>query len=239
MPNDPHYKRILLKLSGEALLGDNECCIDPATLAVIADELIAAKGTGKELAIVIGGGNIFRGFSGEAECLHRATGDQMGMLATVINGLALQDSLICKGHEPALYSAFSVEGFAPAYERRAALRALYEGKIVILTGGTGRPYFTTDTAAALRALELGCDVLLKASHVDGVYDSDPKTNPEAKRYNEISFKEAVSKQLKIMDLTAFSLCWENELPIVVFDLKVPGNLPKVLAGDTSVGTIVK
>ncbi len=239
MATDPRYKRILLKLSGEALQGGGDRCIDPITLDMVVKELLTIPNSGKQLAIVIGGGNIFRGLSGAAECLHRTTGDHMGMLATVINGLALQDGLICKKHEPELFSAFSVEGIVKPYDRRAALKNLEEDKIVILTGGTGRPFFTTDTAAALRALELGCDVLLKASNVDGIYDDDPDTNPDARRYDKLTFDEAIHKQLKIMDITAFSLCWENKLPIVVFDIRVPGNLKKVLAGDMSVGTIVK
>jgi uridylate kinase len=232
-------KRVVLKISGEALMGEKDCCINPPTLEAIAEGLIAAKDSGCQIATVIGGGNIFRGLSNATECLHRATGDYMGMLATLINALALQDCLICKGHEPALFSAFEVAGVAAQYERRTALRAFGEGKILILAAGTGRPFFTTDTAAVMRALELDCDAILKASHVDGIYDSDPYKNPNAKRYEELTFADAIDKRLKVVDMTALSLCWENNLPLIVFDLRVPGNIQKVLAGDTSVGTIVK
>jgi len=239
MAGEPRFKRVLLKLSGEALMGERAYGIDPPTIHRLSNELIAVKGGGVQTAVVIGGGNIFRGVSGAAEGLDRATGDYMGMLATLINALALQEAFIRKGHEPFTTCAFTVAGIVPPYERRAALRNLELGKIVILAGGTGRPFFTTDTAAALRAVELNCDILLKGSHIDGVYDSDPEINPNAKRFGELSYADAIDMKLKVMDLTAFSLCYEHRVPLIVFDIRVPGNLQKVLAGDMSVGTFVR
>jgi uridylate kinase len=239
MPEDMKYKCVLLKLSGEALMGEKECGMDPPTLERIAGDILEARGKGTKISVVVGGGNIIRGMECAEQGMDRATCDYMGMLATLINALALQETLIRRGHEPALFSAFTVSGIAPLYDRREVKHALAGGKIVLLAGGTGRPFFTTDTAAALRALELDCDLILKASHVDGVYDKDPYKYPDAVRYEELSFPEAVEMRLKVMDLTAFSLCWENNIPLMVFDLRIPGNLQKALAGDTSVGTIVR
>jgi len=238
MPSEPKYKRVLLKLSGEALMGGKEYGLDNLALEHLAGELLAAKAMGIQLAVVIGGGNIFRGLSGAAEGMDRVTGDYMGMLATLINGLALQEALIHKGHEPFTTNAFTVAGIVAPYERRAAMRSLEMGKILILSGGTGRPFFTTDTAAALRAIELNCEILLKGSHVDGIYDSDPRENPHAKRFEKLSYPDAIDMKLKVMDLTAFSLCYEHRLPLIVFDMKVQGNLLKVLGGDLSIGTSV-
>lgn len=239
MANGPKYERILLKLSGEALQGESEHGIDPETLGRIVDDILAIKESGCELAIVIGGGNFYRGKGGADAGMDKAACDYMGMMATVINGIALQETFIRKGHEPDLFCSFEVGGIVTQYERRTAQHSLSEGKIVILAGGTGRPFFTTDTAAAIRGLELGCDVLLKASHVDGVYDKDPYKNPDAKRFDEIGFPEVIELRLKVMDQAAFGLCWENNIPIVVFDIRVPGNLRKVAAGDTSIGSLVK
>jgi uridylate kinase len=239
MPGETKYKCVLLKLSGEALMGERDCGVDPPTVERIADDLLEARKKGTKISIVVGGGNIIRGMRCAEEGMDRATCDYMGMLATLINALALQETLMRKGHEPAIFSAFTVSGVAPLYERRAVQRALADEKLVLLAAGTGRPFFTTDTAAALRALELGCDVILKASHVDGVYDKDPYENPDAKRYKEIDFADAVEMRLRVMDLTAFSLCWENNIPIIVFDLRAPGHLQRALAGDTTIGTLVK
>jgi uridylate kinase len=238
MPDKPRFKRVLLKLSGEALMGDDSHGIDPKIIDRVADELLAAREAGYEMAVVIGGGNIYRGIRGAAAGMDRAACDYMGMLATVINAIALQETLIRKGHKPHLTCAFDIGGVVEEYERRDSQYALGDGKIVIMSGGTGRPFFTTDTAAAVRALELGCDVVVKASHVDGVYDKDPYKHPDAKRYAEISFGEAIEKHLEVVDQTAFSLCWENKIPLIVFDVRTRGNLQKILAGDTSVGTLV-
>lgn len=239
MSDDLNFKRVLLKLSGEALMGDKDHGIDPPMIDRVTEELLSVRETGHEIAVVIGGGNIYRGISGAASGMDRAACDYMGMLATVINAIALQETLIRKGHRPELTCAFDIGGVVDQYERRSSQQALNDGKIVIMSGGTGRPFFTTDTAAALRALELGCDVVVKASHVDGVYDKDPYKHSDAKRYEEISFSEAIEKRLEVVDQTAFSLCWENNIPLIVFDLRTPGNLQKVLSGDTSIGTIVR
>ena len=239
MANGAKYERIMLKLSGEALQGEYDHGIDPGTLGRIVGDILAIKEYGCEVAIVIGGGNFYRGRGGAEAGMDKAACDYMGMMATVINAIALQETFIRQGHEPDLFCSFEVGGIVTQYERRTAQYSLSEGKVVIIAGGTGRPFFTTDTAAAIRGLELGCDVLLKASHVDGVYNKDPETNPDAKRFDEIDFREAIELSLKVMDQTAFSLCWENRIPIIVFDIKVPGNLQKVAAGDTSIGSLVK
>jgi uridylate kinase len=239
MSDDLKFKRILLKLSGEALMGDKGHGIDPSMIDRVTDELLTANDAGYEIAVVIGGGNIYRGISGAAAGMDRAACDYMGMMATVINAIALQETLIRKGHKPELTCAFDIGGIVDEYERRDSQYALGEGRIVILSGGTGRPFFTTDTAAAIRALELGCDVVVKASHVDGVYDKDPNKHTDAKRYDEISFAKAIEQKLEVVDQTAFSLCWENKIPLIVFDVRTPGNLQKVLGGDTSVGTLVR
>jgi len=239
MTDDFKYKRILLKLSGEALQGKETHGIHPPTLDRIADDLLALREQGHELAIVTGGGNFYRGQSGLDAGMDKAACDYMGMMATVINAIALQETFIRKGHEPDLFSSFEVGGIVTQYERRTAQYSLHEGKIVILAGGTGRPFFTTDTAAAIRGLELGCDVLLKASHVDGIYDKDPYQHNDAKRFDEVGFADAIELNLKVMDQTAFSLCWENSIPIIVFDIRGAGNLQMAISGDTSVGSLVK
>src|SRR5688572_7465267 len=231
------YKRILLKLSGEALAGESGVGIDPTALRGMATQIKEVRDLGVETVIVIGGGNIFRGITGSKAGVERATGDYMGMLATVINALALQDSLEKLGVETRVQSAITMHQVAEAFIRRRAVRHLEKSRVVIFGGGTGNPYFSTDTAAALRANEIGADVILKATKVDGIYDSDPMKNPKAKRYGRISYREALQKQLKVMDATAFSLCMDNHMPIIVFDLFKPHNLRRVVMGET-VGTLV-
>jgi len=238
MPDSaPKYRRILLKLSGEALMGSREYGIDPATLAQFADDIISVRDLGVQIGIVIGGGNIYRGVSAAAEGIHQATGDQMGMLATMINSLALQNMLEKKGVVTRLASAIEMASIAEPYIRRRAIRHLEKGRVVVLGAGTGHPYFTTDTAAALRAVEIGADVIIKGTRVDGVYDSDPEKNPDAFRFQEITFLDVLRKDLKVMDMTAITLCRENNLPILVFNMNVPGNLRRLVAGE-SVGTLV-
>jgi len=232
------YKRVLLKLSGEALLGSKEFGIDHSFLKKIASELKEVHQLGVELAIVIGGGNIFRGVAGEREGLNRARADYMGMLATLINALALQDVLEKEGVSVRTMSALEVIEVAEPYIREKALRHLEKGRMLILACGTGNPYFTTDTAATLRALELGCEVLFKATKVDGVYDKDPKVYPDAKKFEEITFDEALQKNLKVMDATAFSLAREHRLPILVFNLFESGNIKKALFGER-IGTLIR
>ena len=238
MPEKRKYKRVLLKLSGEALQGEKGYGIDWPALSRLTAELESARKIGTEMAVVIGGGNIFRGLEGAEEGFDRATGDHMGMLATVINGIALNEALRVKGIDAPIFSAFVAPGIVPQFNRTKAMSELRRTGMIIVAGGTGRPYFTTDTTAALRALELNCEIILKASHIDGVYDSDPAKNPSAKRYDKLDFAEAVEKRLKVMDLTAFSLCMENDLPVIVFDMMVDGNLSKVLIGDEMIGTLV-
>ncbi|BAU23079.1 uridylate kinase [Caldimicrobium thiodismutans] len=232
------YKRVLLKLSGEALLGQKEFGIDQAFLQKISEELEEVHALGVALSIVIGGGNIFRGVAGEKEGLNRARADYMGMLATLINALALQDVLERRGVTCRTMSALEVKEVAEPYIREKALSHLEKGRILILACGTGNPFFTTDTAATLRALELNCEILMKATKVDGVYDRDPKLHPEAQKFEEITFNEVIQKNLRVMDATAFSLARDNHLPILVFNLFQRGNIKKALFGER-VGTIIK
>jgi uridylate kinase len=231
------YRRILLKLSGEALGGESGLGICPAAVHDIARQIQQVRDLGVAVVIVVGGGNIFRGVQGSERGIDRATGDYMGMLATVINALALQDALEKLGVATRVQSAITMAQVAEAFIRRRAMRHLEKGRVVIFGGGTGNPYFSTDTAAALRANEMGAEVILKATKVDGIYDSDPKKNPQAKRYSQITYLEALQKQLKVMDSTAFSLCMDNKMPIVVFDLFAPNNLARVVCGE-KVGTVV-
>lgn len=231
------YKRILLKLSGEALAGESGVGIDPTALRGMATQIKEVRDLGVETVIVIGGGNIFRGITGSKAGVERATGDYMGMLATIINALALQDSLEKLGVETRVQSAITMHQVAEAFIRRRAVRHLEKSRVVIFGGGTGNPYFSTDTAAALRANEIGADVILKATKVDGIYDSDPFKNRSAKRYGRLSYLEALQKQLKVMDATAFSLCMDNHMPIIVFDIFKEHNLRRVVFGET-VGTLV-
>ena len=234
----PPLKRVLLKLSGEVLMGEQEYGIDPVYVTRLAEEVKAAKETGLELCLVIGGGNIFRGISGAAKGLDRTTGDYMGMLATVMNALAMQNALERLGVETRVQSAIPMASVCEPYIRRRAERHLEKGRIVIFAAGTGNPFFTTDTGAALRAAEMGCDALLKGTSVDGVYDSDPKHNPAATRFETISYDQVLADNLKVMDATAVALCRENAIPIVVFSIRQKGNVARVLSG-TGVQTIVK
>ena len=233
----PPFKRILLKLSGEAAMGDQAFGIDPVTVARVAGEVKAAKDTGLELCLVIGGGNIFRGMAGAAKGMDRATADYMGMLATVMNALAMQDALEQLGVETRVMSAIPMAAVCEPYIRRRAERHLEKGRVVIFAAGTGSPYFTTDSGAALRAAEMKCDALFKGTSVDGVYDSDPKTNPGATRYERIGFDKVLADNLKVMDAAAIALCRDNRIPIVVFNIREEGNLARVLAGD-GVSTVV-
>jgi len=234
---EPKYKRILLKLSGEALMADREYGIDDARLAKYAEEIASIANMGVEVAIVIGGGNIFRGVQGVAKGIDRVQGDHMGMLATMINSLALQSALEEAGKKTRLMSAIKMEQIAESFIRRRAVRHLEKGRIVIFGSGTGNPYFTTDTAASLRAIEVEADVILKGTRVDGIYTADPEKDENAVKFDKISFKDVIAKDLKVMDLTAFTLCNENNLPIVVFDMNKPGNLKKVVSGEP-IGTMV-
>ena len=231
------YKRVLLKISGEALQGNVGYGIDPHVVDSIALQLKEIKNMGVELAVVIGGGNIFRGLEASARGMDRSTADYMGMLATVINGMALQDALERKGAFTRVQTAIAMEALAEPYIRRRAIRHLEKGRIVILAGGTGNPYFTTDTTAALRAIELGAEVILKATKVDGIYSADPKKNKNAKRFSKLRYIEVLKKGLKVMDATAISLCMDNNLPIVVFDLMKHGNIRRVVIGE-NIGTTV-
>jgi uridylate kinase len=231
------YQRILLKLSGEALMGNQQYGIDPDRLKEYAEEIKAVVDKGVEVAIVIGGGNIFRGLLGSSKGVDRVQGDHMGMLATVINSLALQSSLENEGIETRVQTAIKIDEVAEPFIRRRAMRHLEKGRVVIFGGGTGNPYFTTDSAAVLRAIEIKADVILKGTRVDGIYSADPEKDQSATRYNEITFEDVLSKGLKVMDTTAFTLSQENELPIVVFDMNKEGNLMKVVTGE-DVGTVV-
>ena len=233
----PIYRRILVKLSGEALGGQTGSGICPEAVQSMAQQIGEVRELGIEVVVVIGGGNIFRGLAGSERGIERATGDYMGMLATVINSLALQDALEKVGIGTRVQSAITMPQVAESFIRRRALRHLDKGRVVIFGGGTGNPYFSTDTAAALRANEIGAEVILKATKVDGIYDSDPKKNPKAKRYTQISYLEALQKQLAVMDSTAFSMCMDNKMPIIVFDLFKPHNLRRVVMGE-KVGTLV-
>ncbi len=231
------YKRVLLKLSGEALMGDREYGIDPHFIDELAEEIKSVYEIGAEIAIVIGGGNIFRGVKGSSMGMDRATADYMGMLATVMNALALQDILEKKEVPTRVMSAIEMRQIAEPYIRRRAIRHLEKGRIVIFAAGTGSPFFTTDTTGALRAAEIRADVLLKATKVDGIYDKDPQKHPDAKLLREISYLDAINKDLKVMDHTALTLCMENKLPIVVFNIKKKGNLMKILLGEKIGSTV--
>jgi len=236
--HQPRFRRILLKLSGEALGNEVGMGIAPEVVHDMASQISEVRQLGIDVVIVIGGGNIFRGVQGSERGIDRVTGDYMGMLATMINALALQDALEKQGVATRVQSAITMSQMAEPFIRRRAVRHLEKGRVVIFGGGTGNPYFSTDTAAALRANEVGAEVILKATKVDGIYDSDPKKNPDAKRYAEISYIEALQKQLKVMDAPAFSLCMENKMPIIVFNVFKPSNLKRVVMGE-KVGTIVK
>jgi uridylate kinase len=231
------YKRILLKLSGEALMGDNNFGIDTRTLLTYARQIKEVSDLGIEVAVVIGGGNIFRGIQLEEGGMDRAQGDYMGMLATVINAMALQDALENLGAKTRVMSALEIKAVCEPYIRRRAIRHLEKGRIVILGAGTGNPYFTTDTAAALRSIEIEADVVLKGTKVDGVYSADPEKFPDALKFDAVSFHDVLSKRLNVMDMTAFTLCQENKLPIIVFNINEPGNLKRIVLGET-VGTLV-
>src|SRR5437868_6188325 len=233
----PKYKRVLLKLSGESLMGDNNFGLDPLVISQYAQDIRLITELGVQVAIVIGGGNIYRGMNEAETGIERAQGDYMGMLATVINGMALQSALERVGVYTRLQSAIKMEQIAEPYIRRRAIRHLEKGRVVIFGAGTGNPYFTTDTAGVLRAIEIKADVILKGTRVDGIYSEDPEKNPKAIKYDRITFAECISKNLRVMDMTAFTLCMENSLPIVVFDMNRPGNLRRVVTGE-KVGTLV-
>ena len=231
------FKRVLLKLSGESLLGQQGFGISSEVLDFFANETKKVHDVGVELGIVIGGGNIYRGLNASTQGIDRATGDQMGMLATIINALALSNAIEKKGIDTRLMSAIKMEEIAEPYIRRRAIRHLEKGRVVILGAGTGHPYFSTDTAASLRAVEIGADVIVKGTRVDGVYDSDPEKNPSALKFEQISYLDVIKMNLRIMDLTAISLCQENNLPMMVFNMDVPGNLLKLVMGE-AVGTFI-
>ena len=233
----PIYNRILLKLSGEALMGDRQFGIDPAVATRIAQDVAEIQALGVETAIVIGGGNIFRGVTASGRGMDRATADYMGMLATVINGLALQDALEQLGVVTRVVTAIEMRAVAEPFIRRRAIRHLEKGRVVVFGAGTGNPYFSTDTAAALRAMEIKADVILKATKVDGIYDADPMLHPTASRFERISYLQVLEQGLKVMDATAISLCMDNRLPIVVFNLKTPGNIKRAIAGEP-IGSLV-
>lgn len=229
------YSRVLLKLSGESLMGSQSYGISPAMLEQYALDIKAAVDKGVEVAIVIGGGNIFRGLSGAAKGMDRVQGDYMGMLATLINSMALQAELEKQGMKTELLSGLAIEPICKEMSRRRAIEAMQAGKVVVIGGGSGNPFFTTDTASALRAVEIKADAILKGTRVDGVYTADPEKDPSAQKFSKLTFQEALSKKLKIMDLTAFALCEENSLPIYVFDMNKPGNLLRVVSGE-AIGT---
>jgi uridylate kinase len=234
----PVYKRILLKLSGESLMGDNSFGLNPEMIEQFAREIKTITDLGVEVAVVIGGGNIYRGMNEKDTGIERAHGDYMGMLATVINGMAMQAMLEKVGVYTRLQSAIKMEQIAEPYIRRRAIRHLEKGRVVIFGAGTGNPYFTTDTAGSLRAIEIQADVILKGTRVDGIYTADPEKDKNAVKYETISFQECISKNLRVMDMTAFTLCMENKLPIIVFDMNTLGNLRKVIVGE-KVGTLVR
>jgi uridylate kinase len=235
---DPAYRRVLLKLSGEALMGEQAFGIDPAVTTQIAKEIAEIQQLGVETAVVIGGGNLFRGLAASAKGMDRATADYMGMLATVINALALQDALEHQGVLTRVASAIEMRAVAEPFIRRRAVRHLEKGRVVVFAAGTGNPYFTTDTAAALRAMEIKADVILKGTKVDGIYTADPMLDKTATKYDELSYLNVLERQLKVMDTTAISLCMDNKLPIVVFNLRTPGNVRRVIMGEP-VGTTVR
>ena len=234
----PPYKRVLLKISGEVLTGDGNYGIDPHVIGQIAREIKEVKNLGVEVAIVIGGGNIFRGMAASSKGMDRASADYMGMLATVLNGLALQDALEKIGVDTRVQTAIEMRQVAEPYIRRRAMRHLEKGRVVILAAGTGNPYFTTDTTASLRAMEIGADVILKATKVDGIYEADPLVHQKAKKYDELTYFDVLKKKLKVMDATAISLCMDHQIPIIVFNLKKRGNIKRVILGE-KVGTKVR
>ena len=231
------YGRVLLKLSGEALMGEQQFGIDPAVTAQIAKEIAEIQGLGIQTAIVIGGGNLFRGLAASAKGMDRATADYMGMLATVINGLALQDALEHAGVQTRVVTAIEMRAVAEPFIRRRAVRHMEKGRVVVFAAGTGNPYFTTDTAAALRAMEMKAEVIMKATKVDGIYSADPMLHPDATKFESISYIKVLEQGLKVMDATAISLCMDNKLPIVVFNLRTPGNMRRAVLGEP-VGTTV-
>ena len=233
----PKFKRVLLKLSGESLMGDNAFGLDPVMIEQYAREISSITELGVQVAVVIGGGNIYRGMNEKDTGIERAHGDYMGKLATVINGMAMQAMLEKVGVYTRLQSAIKMEQIAEPYIRRKAMRHLEKGRVVIFGAGTGNPYFTTDTAGSLRAIEIQADVILKGTRVDGIYSADPEKDPSATRYQKLTFQECISKNLRVMDMTAFTLCMENQLPIIVFDMNKTGNLLKVVCGE-KVGTLV-
>jgi uridylate kinase len=236
-PSTTEPRRVLLKLSGEALMGTHEYGIDPAVVREIAAQIADAAADGTQVAIVVGGGNIFRGLAASASGMDRATGDYMGMLATVMNGLAIQDALEQAGCPTRVMSAIGMDEIAEPYIRRRAVRHLEKGRVVVMVAGTGNPYFTTDTAATLRAVEVHAQVILKATRVDGVYDADPETHPDAQRYTQIGYTELLSNRLQALDATAVSLAMDNEMPIVVFDMTVAGNIARAVRGER-IGTLI-
>jgi len=231
------YRRVLLKLSGEALMGTSTFGIDPEVVRILSDELASVHALGVELALVVGGGNIFRGVKAASAGMDRVSGDHMGMLATLINSLALQDQLEQRGIQTRVLSAIEIRQVAEPFIRRRAIRHLEKGRVIILAAGTGNPYFTTDSAAALRAMEVKAEVLLKATKVDGIYSADPVSNPSATRFERISYREVLERGLKVMDATAISLCMDNRLPIVVFNIRQDGNIRRVIQGDP-IGSVV-
>ena len=231
------YRRVLLKLSGEALMGQASFGIDPEVVRILSDELAAVHALGVELALVVGGGNIFRGVKAASAGMDRVSGDHMGMLATLINSLALQDQLEQRGVQTRVLSAIELRQVAEPFIRRRAIRHLEKGRVIILAAGTGNPYFTTDSAAALRAMEVKAEVLLKATKVDGIYDADPTSNPTAKKFPRITYREVLERGLKVMDATAISLCMDNKLPIVVFNIRQDGNIRRVIHGEP-IGSVV-
>lgn len=235
---EPYYKRVLLKLSGEALAGEQGYGIDPHTITTIANEVKEVVECGVQLALVIGGGNIFRGLAASSKGMDRASADYMGMLATMINSLAMQDALEKIGVDTRVQSAIAMQEVAEPYIRRRAIRHLEKGRVVIFGAGTGNPYFTTDTAASLRAMEIGADVILKGTKVDGVYSADPKKDPNAVKFSRLTYIDVLKKGLQVMDATATSLCMDNSLPIIVFDVTTDGNVKRVVFGE-EIGTIVK
>lgn len=234
----PKYKRILLKLSGEALMGSRQFGIDPLVLQTFSNDIAEVHAMGVEIGIVIGGGNIFRGIQAAAHGIDKVSGDHMGMLATVINSIAFQNALEAAGVSTRLQTAIKMEQIAEPIIRRRAVRHLEKGRVVIFGAGTGNPYFTTDTAAVLRAIEINADVIIKGTRVDGVYDSDPEKNPEAVMFSELSYKDVLQKDLRVMDHTAITLCHENHLPMKVFNLNTQGNLKRLILGD-NIGTIIQ
>jgi uridylate kinase len=234
---EPSYRRILLKLSGEALMGDQSYGVDPVVATRIAGDIGELQTLGVQAAIVIGGGNIFRGLAASARGMDRSTADYMGMLATVINALALQDALEKRGVPTRVLTAIEMRAVAEPFIRRRAIRHLEKGRVVVFAAGTGNPYFTTDTAAALRAMEIKADVILKGTKVDGIYSADPVTQPDALRYDRVSYLQVLQERLQVMDATAISLCMDNKLPIIVFNLRTPGNIKRAIMGE-AIGTIV-